>query len=209
MATVLKNKTMVARKRHMCEWCGKHIEPGESYDYEAQIFDGDFVTLKAHTSCNRLIHALWNAGDYNDDEGIAPYEFKDIVREEWREAHGTQEAAWQDMLEWCKQKYGVSDRLDKLYFENEDAETCEALRFHLEQAKEDGKSEITLCPAIEPPPGYGFVWCTLDGSAVCRDTCRKGQCDSYQARPNGKRGEGCWHRGHIMLHGDLETFKVE
>jgi hypothetical protein len=209
MATILKNKTMIARKRHKCEWCGKHIEPGDTYHYTVQISEGSFITLKAHPSCNRLLYALWNARDYNYDEGISPDELESIVYEEWRETHGDQRATFQEMLEWCKQKYGVSDRLDRLYFENEDAETCEALLDHLGRAKEEGKTEITLCSAVPAPAGYEFVWCSQYGKAVDRYTCRKGNCGNYSSRPNAKRGEGCADRGSIYLHGNAETFKVE
>jgi hypothetical protein len=210
MATILKSKTMVAKKRHWCEWCGKHIEPGETYDYEAQIFEGDFVTMKAHTSCNRLIQKLWAAGDYNDDEGIAPYEFQDIVRDEWRDAHDKgATATWPDMLEWCKEKYGVSDRLDRQYFADEDAERCYSLKYHLDKARAEGLTEVTLMEAIHDiDVPADVIFCTVSGETGERCECGKHLCDDYKPRGKAKGGP-CAHRGHFYEHGEKKTFKVE
>lgn len=95
---------------------------------------------------------------------------------------------------------------EQLYFRTEDSETCHSLEYHLDDARAEGLTEITLLKAEKPPHDYGYVWCSL-WDAVEHDQCGKRQCDSWKPRRDGKRG--CEHKGRICVHGESETFKVE
>jgi len=44
-----------ARKKHVCDWCGKLILKDCFYFYSVGVTDGDFSTLKTHTECNDQI----------------------------------------------------------------------------------------------------------------------------------------------------------
>lgn len=40
-----------ARKRHQCNECRGHIEPGDVYEYVAGLWDGDFNSFKTCIHC--------------------------------------------------------------------------------------------------------------------------------------------------------------
>lgn len=40
-----------ARKRHICNECRGHIEPGDVYEYVAGLWDGDFSSFKTCIHC--------------------------------------------------------------------------------------------------------------------------------------------------------------
>lgn len=45
-----------ARKRHVCEWCGEDIEPGQPYDRYRYYEEGEPPgTVKAHPECMECI----------------------------------------------------------------------------------------------------------------------------------------------------------
>lgn len=43
--------TRVARKNHVCIWCGQQIEQATSYVHEQSIYDGRFQNHKWHPEC--------------------------------------------------------------------------------------------------------------------------------------------------------------
>ncbi len=65
----LKNKSVITRKFHRCEWCGEVIAAGERAQYRALIFEGEFVHGWQHIEC-------YVAMDNSDP---------DLVREGWSE----------------------------------------------------------------------------------------------------------------------------
>lgn len=62
----LKNKDVIAKKRHVCDWCGKNINKGEKYNYQTFIFDGDFCDWHSHLSCSHVASAIWDYVDPDD-----------------------------------------------------------------------------------------------------------------------------------------------
>lgn len=110
MSTILRNSSPVARKRHICEWCGQAIEPGTRYDAEARIWEGDFYYLKAHQGCNKLAYLLWAEGDYADDEGLDMDGFKELVREYYMEncPNPAITTKFPERLEWVLQERGIA-----------------------------------------------------------------------------------------------------
>ena len=95
--------------------------------------------------------------------------------------------------------------LDKLYFENEDANICQPLRYFLEDAKIEGLKEIELMEAVPDNNTGEFVWCSYDGEVTDRGECKKSECSNYTS----KSGRGvCSHRGSLYWHGEKVKFTV-
>ena len=65
-------------------------------------------------------------------------------------------------------------KTNKLYFENEDANICYPLQYHLERAKEEGLKEIELFEAI-PSTEKDYIWCseleTVGNKSECNKNC--------------------------------------
>ena len=50
--TQLSESRHVARKKHVCMWCGQHINAGEQYIRLSGVYDGDFQVNKFHPECD-------------------------------------------------------------------------------------------------------------------------------------------------------------
>ena len=49
--TFFNSKTVVPRKPHSCEQCGKQIIAGERCHYSSGLYDGDFMSYYEHEDC--------------------------------------------------------------------------------------------------------------------------------------------------------------
>ena len=58
-------KATVARRRHVCTWCGYGIWPGDTYS-KWTSFDDSWFTNRMHTACQGAMQADLDA--YGDDE---------------------------------------------------------------------------------------------------------------------------------------------
>ncbi len=47
----LQCKSVTARKKHCCEWCGQAIEKGDKAQYRVYVFDNDIVHDWQHPDC--------------------------------------------------------------------------------------------------------------------------------------------------------------
>lgn len=79
MWEVLSNVTRKARKRHVCNFCGHPIEPGEKYNNQTNVFDGRAYTWKDHLECQDLCNEIWDFVD--PDEGMDSDAFRSALRE--------------------------------------------------------------------------------------------------------------------------------
>lgn len=93
----------------------------------------------------------------------------------------------------------------KLYFENEDAELCHPLEYHLNEAKADGLIEVQLLEAIPDKTTHDFIWCTSFGAVSERGNCGK-VCPDYE--PRNKKSGICKHQGRMFTHGNAVKFEV-
>lgn len=93
----------------------------------------------------------------------------------------------------------------QLYFKDEDSTNCYPLGDHINEAKEEGLTEITLIEAILAPNDE-FVWCAYMGEVMERFECNKSECSRY--KPSHSKGGVCQHRGRYFEFGEKETFKV-
>jgi hypothetical protein len=82
----LSEKVQTARKKHICNFCGLPINPGEKY--EAQFIEncGDAYPCKTHPSCSALADKL----DMYSlcDEGVTEDNFYEIVCSKYRDITG-------------------------------------------------------------------------------------------------------------------------
>ncbi|MDO6737104.1 hypothetical protein [Wenyingzhuangia sp. 2_MG-2023] len=94
---------------------------------------------------------------------------------------------------------------EKLYFRSIDHNVCYPLSHFIEEAKEEGLTEITLVQAIPDKDTKNIFWCSEHLETVEKSDCVKSYCDSYFS----KSGRGpCSSRGKLYLHGEEETFKI-
>lgn len=94
---------------------------------------------------------------------------------------------------------------EKLYFENEDSEVCYPLCYHIDNAKENGLSEIELFEAIPETGINDIIWCSEVGSTVDKSECDK-TCPEYSAPEKGRM---CKRLGRLMTCGKQVKFSVE
>lgn len=58
MTTELLNSTPIARKEHVCSWCGEGIPKGEAYHRWTGVFDDDFQSNATHLECIEAYRSL-------------------------------------------------------------------------------------------------------------------------------------------------------
>lgn len=94
--------------------------------------------------------------------------------------------------------------MKELYFENIDDRLCQPLECFLNEARYEGKKEITLVKAI-PYKGKQYCWCGCAGEVVERSECTKSSCNMY-VKP--LKGNACDNRGELYNYGESVTFDV-
>lgn len=94
---------------------------------------------------------------------------------------------------------------EELYFKDKDSECCYCLEDYLNEAREEGLTEITLLKAIPDDDNTDYIWCTYAGAVEERCECSKTHCDYY---PREQKGGKCPNRGRLYLHGEKVTFKI-
>jgi len=67
---VLSEDNHKARKRHVCDSCMRHIEPGEVYRRARIVNGGDAWVFKAHTPCHKAGLILADKGYMGDDDAL-------------------------------------------------------------------------------------------------------------------------------------------
>lgn len=77
---ILKEHTPIAKKEHVCNWCGGKIAKGEKYRRDTILFDGRIYDWISHLDCYELT-GLLNMCDYDDGYGIDEETFRECVDE--------------------------------------------------------------------------------------------------------------------------------
>lgn len=70
---LLSQSYPIARKEHICEWCGEKIEKGEKYYRYVGFYDGNFQNTPLHLECAEAMDK--HLKEDMDDE-YTPYSFK-------------------------------------------------------------------------------------------------------------------------------------
>ena len=95
-------------------------------------------------------------------------------------------------------------KTQKLYFENEDANICYPLQYHLERAKEEELKEIELFEAIASTE-KDYIWCSELETVGDKSECNN-YCPYYKVSGESKI---CDFRGNLMYFGKQVKFKVK
>lgn len=97
---VINTTTPIARKDHICEWCGLKIPTGEKYTSTSCVED-EIYKWRSHTSCDDLVHKL-KMIDVGDADGISSGEFQENILEEYRDLVDKKDASFKAQLEFVK-----------------------------------------------------------------------------------------------------------
>ena len=62
--TLLDRRQPIARKEHRCFECGAAIRPGERYQLDVAVFEGDFRQYTICLTCLRIRNSLFVCGWY-------------------------------------------------------------------------------------------------------------------------------------------------
>ena len=80
--TQLDSKQRLAKKEHICNFCGGVIQKRELYDWQKLIYDEHLYVWKSHISCSDIMLKL-NMQD-ECDEGVTEEDFHEFIKEEYR-----------------------------------------------------------------------------------------------------------------------------
>jgi len=61
---LVSRKRRRARKEHRCGECGQTIAPGDVYDVDATVYEGEFTAYKTCLTCVRIRESLFKCGWY-------------------------------------------------------------------------------------------------------------------------------------------------
>jgi len=86
---ILEQAIRRARKAHKCDDCRTEIRPGERYERQAQVNDGDFVTYVMCRRCAIKNAAFWELQGYDQD--ACYFDRNEALREDAR-------GAWRSVL---------------------------------------------------------------------------------------------------------------
>jgi hypothetical protein len=77
----ISTKNRISKKYHKCDLCGMLINPGELYNLQVQVDQGEMYALKAHLSCIDIAKKLdmWD----NADDGLTLDIFQESINEEY------------------------------------------------------------------------------------------------------------------------------
>ena len=94
----------------------------------------------------------------------------------------------------------------KYYYRTTEELICWPLSHHIDCAKSEGLTEVTLYEAI-PEKMDGFFFCQHYSEVGEAGNCGK-KCEGYKPR-NGKSGRCRYHDNRGFTQGEIKTFKVK
>ena len=99
----------------------------------------------------------------------------------------------------------MSKKNKKLYFKSIDDTTCYELERHINEAKFDSLTAVTLIEAEPDNDNPDYIFCMDSGEVEERQECKKSRCENYSS----KSGRGiCSNRGKLYAHGEEATFTI-
>ena len=81
MRTTLKESHPIARKEHICGFCGCKINKGQKYYRQTNIYDGFIYDWKGHEECYQIASELDMYGKCESDNGLTTEHFRYILDE--------------------------------------------------------------------------------------------------------------------------------
>lgn len=77
-ATLLAERTPVARKTHRCADCEGLILPGTRYRQQQVAYDGTVSTYREHEACHGVYWALHREAGLWEDEHVDPESVREV-----------------------------------------------------------------------------------------------------------------------------------
>lgn len=68
---ILKDKSVIAKKTHRCDFCGGKIEAGERYQYQFITDGGDVNGYHLHSKCYTAIQRAFEIEGTNEAENMS------------------------------------------------------------------------------------------------------------------------------------------
>ena len=79
MITTIKESHPIARKEHLCEFCGCKINKGQKYYRQTNVYDGCIYDWIEHEECREIASELDMFGECDSDEGLSSEGFEEIL----------------------------------------------------------------------------------------------------------------------------------
>jgi len=96
--------------------------------------------------------------------------------------------------------------MPKFYFQTEHSEMCYSLAYHLDNAKDEGLTEIELFEAV-PMKDDKFFWCRAVDQIAEHGSCGK-SCEEYDPC-NRKSGKCRFKQNTMFEHGKKVKFQIK
>lgn len=80
MVQILRTARPIAKKRHVCMFCGGTIEVGQKYDRQTNVYDGDVYDWVSHEECSKVAVEL-DMYDDCDDNGLGEEQFREYIND--------------------------------------------------------------------------------------------------------------------------------
>ena len=98
-----------ARKEHICQFCGCKIQPGQKYERQTNVFEGQIYDFVNHEECSDVAHEL-SMYDDCDDCGLDGETFREELDEYVHANHYDDEA--DDISEdWQLSHYEIAKKV--------------------------------------------------------------------------------------------------
>lgn len=79
MINNISNKIVKARKQYRCNYSGKIINIGDSYERQVNIYDGEIYTFRTCEKALYLIEKLDMYGRGTDDDGFTDSDYDEML----------------------------------------------------------------------------------------------------------------------------------
>lgn len=77
MVELIKSKRVKANKLHQCDTCKSNIYPGEMYERQTNLFDGEIYNWKNCDHCKNIVNKMFR--EHNYEFGVGWQDFKDFI----------------------------------------------------------------------------------------------------------------------------------
>lgn len=82
MEIITNQKVTIAKKSHICDFCGYKIIPKEKY-HSSVLVDDSIYTFRTHLNCSELAVKLKMYDEINYSEGLTSNDFQEIVHDKY------------------------------------------------------------------------------------------------------------------------------
>jgi hypothetical protein len=85
VSTALRDTYQKARKRRLCDLCGRWIDLGEEYHYGFYVDYGDHYGFSTCAHCDQYMSPIFQSDQWDSDTGVGPDCAEDFDPRTWAE----------------------------------------------------------------------------------------------------------------------------